>query len=95
MEKPVELTIQWTDYMKYRAMIRKYNLEKVEKILRYSTERYFDSETRMSIVIGKHGKQLVMIPYEKSGHIITPVTVHAISRQQIKFRQNTGRFENE
>lgn len=81
--------------MKYRAAMRKYDLKKLEKILRHSTERYFDSETRRSIVVGKHGKQIVMIPYEKIGYIITPVTVHAISRQQINFRKNTGRLENE
>lgn len=48
------------------------------------------------VVVGKHDKILVMIPYDvaedKNGELITPVTVHATSRQQIRFRINSGMF---
>jgi hypothetical protein len=48
------------------------------------------------VVVGKHNKMLVMIPYDKTegetGELITPVTIHATSRQQIKFRLISGRF---
>jgi hypothetical protein len=46
-------------------------------------------------VVGRHDRQLVMIPYEVSGDTITPVTVHAITRQQIRFRLRAGRFTHE
>jgi hypothetical protein len=46
--------------------------------------------------IGRHNDILVMIPYEETENqdekLIMPVTVHATSRQQIKFRLNSGRF---
>ncbi len=42
--------------------------------------------------MGKHRKTLVIIPYEDYNDRIEPITIHAISRQQIKFRLKTGRF---
>jgi len=33
-----------------------------------------------------------MIVYEENDTAITPITIHATNRQQIKFRINTGRF---
>ena len=87
--------INWTDYLRYRAKIRGLDLKKLEHIIRHSSERYFDTETRRHVAVGRHGDQLVIIPYETEREIITPVTVHAITRQQIRFRLNTGRFTNE
>jgi uncharacterized protein YuzE len=65
-------------------------LAKLERIIRYSSERYFDTETGRAVVVGRHNKQLVMIPYEVDNDTITPVTVHATCRQQIRFRLRTG-----
>jgi hypothetical protein len=87
--------IHWTDYLKYRAALRGFDLEKLEAIVRYSTERYFDTETERHVVVGRHNLQLVIIPYEVNSENITPVTVHPISRQQVKFRLNTRRFIHE
>jgi hypothetical protein len=64
----------------------------LEKIVRQSTERYFDNETKRIVFVGRHGKQLVMIPCDSEGEQITPVTIHATTRQQIRFRLRTGRF---
>lgn len=64
--------------------------------MRFSEERYFDTVTQRMVAIGRHDKLLVMIPYDKAenevGELITPVTIHATSRQQIKFRLISGRF---
>jgi hypothetical protein len=87
--------IEWTEYLKHRAAIRGFDLEKLEHIIRHSSERYFDTKTGRHVAVGKHDEQLVMIPYEVEREIITPVTVHATTRQQIRFRLNTGRFTNE
>jgi len=87
--------IEWTEYLKHRAATRGFDLEKLEQIIRHSSERYFDTETGRHVAVGKHDEQLVMIPYEVEREIITPVTVHATTRQQIRFRLNTGRFTNE
>jgi hypothetical protein len=87
--------IQWTDYLKYRAALRGFDLTKLENIIRQSDERYFDTETERTVVVGRHYKQLVIIPYELKGDLITPVTVHAITRQLIRFRLRTGRFTHE
>ncbi len=92
MDKLEKTTILWTDYIKYRAELRRFDLDKIEEIMRYSDERYFDVVTRRSIVIGRHGHRTVMIPYEKSQNTVTPVTIHTIAIQQIKFRLKTGRF---
>ncbi len=92
MGNPEESVIVWTDYMKYRAELRGFQLSKVEDILRHSGERYFDSTTQRLIAAGKHDDRLVIIPYEKQGNEITPVTIHATTRQQINFRLKTGRF---
>ena len=85
-------TIIWTEYLKYRATIRQFDLAKIEHIIRHSSERHLDTETRRSVVVGRHDEQLVMIPYDVDNDTITPVTIHAITRQQIQFRLNTGRF---
>jgi hypothetical protein len=85
-------TIVWSDYIKYRAKLRRFSLEKIEEILRYSSERYFDNRTHRMVVVGKHDNRLVIIPYDKDDDTIVPVTIHTIARQQIRFRLRSGRF---
>jgi hypothetical protein len=51
-----------------------------------------DIETGRTVVIGKHDNRLVIVPYESNGDLVIPVTVHATTRQQIRFRLKTGRF---
>lgn len=87
--------IIWTEYIKYRASLRGFDLNEVEKILRFSDERYFDTVTGRNVVVGKHGRLLVLIPYEEGGDDVTPVTIHATTRQQINFRLKNGRFSHE
>jgi len=36
LEKLEKSTIVWTDYIKYRAKLRGFDLEKIEEIVRYS-----------------------------------------------------------
>jgi len=85
--------IIWTDYLKYRVKLRGFTLEIIEDIIRYSNERYFDSSTDRWIVVGKDSNILVMIPHEISDDSsITPITIHATTRQQINYRIKSGRF---
>jgi hypothetical protein len=93
VEKTPEII--WSDYLKYRAALRGFDLLTLEQIIRHSSERYLDTETGRSVVVGRHHRQLVMIPYEIAEEAIVPVTVHAIKRQQIRFRLRTGRFTHE
>ena len=86
--------IQWTNYMLYRIAVRGFKKDKIEHIIRSSTEHYFDTETRRLVLVGKHDNQLVIIPYDKAGQNITPVTIHAITKQQIRFRKLSRRFED-
>lgn len=90
-----EATIVWTEYMKYRLDLRGYDLATVEHILRYSSERYTDTATGRVVAVGRHENRLVMIPYDREGETLTPVTIHATSRQQIKSRLKSGRLKNE
>ena len=87
--------IVWTEYIRYRLTLRGYNILTIEEILRYSPERYIDTVTNRMIVIGKHKKLLVMIPYEVKDDILTPITIHTTSRQQINSRIKSGRLDNE
>ena len=83
MENPEQILIVWSDYIKYRIDLRGFDHKKVETILRYSDERYFDNVTQRRIVIGSHDRLLVMIPYEiEEGNIIS-VTIHVTTRQQL------------
>jgi len=43
--------IIWTAYLKYRAALRGFDLGKLEDIIRYSPERYFDTETGRHVVV--------------------------------------------
>ena len=90
-----EATIQWTEYMMYRVRLRGFDVAKVEQIMRYSSERYLDTATNRLVVVGRHDERLVMVLYERVGDTLTPVTIHATSRQQINFRVKSGRFRNE
>ena len=90
-----EAAIVWTEYMRYRLALRGYDLATVEHILRYSSERYVDTVTGRVVVIGRHEKVLVMVPYQQKGGTLTPVTIHATSRQQIDSRLRSGRLKNE
>lgn len=94
-DKVPPMIIVWTDYLKYRASTREFDLSKLEQILRRSTERYLDTGTGSLLVIGRHENQIVVIAYEADGEEVTPITVHATSRQQVLFRVRTGRFTYE
>jgi hypothetical protein len=93
--KKSKVQVVWTDYMQFRAKHRGYQLNKIEEIVRYSAERYFDTVTHRQQVVGKHDKRLVVIAMDREGDKVTPVTVHAITRQQIIFRLRSGRFIHE
>ncbi|MFK0730526.1 MAG: hypothetical protein ACFKPT_25595 [Gloeotrichia echinulata GP01] len=84
--------IIWTSYLRYRSAQRGFDLDLIENILRNSSERYYDVETDRAIAVGKHDEQLVLIPYEQSENTMTPITIHATTRQQIRFRLKTGRL---
>ncbi|MBI3245749.1 MAG: hypothetical protein HYZ50_04485 [Deltaproteobacteria bacterium] len=82
----------WTDYLKHRARLRGFDLVIIEQIVRFSEERYFDTTTQRMVAIGRHGSLLVLVAYEQEGETLTPITLHATTRQQITFRLRTGRF---
>jgi hypothetical protein len=87
--------IEWTEYMQHRAALRGFDLARIEEVVRYSTERYLDNATDRLVAVGKHAHQLIMVPYEKEGDVICPVTVHATTRTQIGARIKAGRFTHE
>lgn len=47
-ESHIQIQLAWTDYMKYRARLRGFDLAKIEHIVRYSGERYVDTVTGLS-----------------------------------------------
>ena len=78
--------------MRHRAEVRSFDLQIVEQLLDGSEERYFDTATGRMIAVGKHGSHLVAVPFEQEDDRVTPVTIHATTRQQINFRLKTGRY---
>jgi hypothetical protein len=81
--------------LKYRAKLRGFDLTKLERIIEDSDERYYDTISGRSVVVGRHGRTLVLILYECTDTATTPITVHATTRQQIDFRLKKGRFIHE
>ena len=90
-----ESTIKWTEYMLYRSRLRGFDLAEVERVLRHSTERYVDTVTGSLVAVGRSGTQLIMVPYVCEGKVLTPITVHTTSRQQINVRVRSERFKHE
>jgi len=84
--------VVWTEYLRYRAQLRGFELATIEQIALFSEERYFDNITQRRVAVGRHGRQLVVIPYDEEGEAVLPVTIHATTRQQIHVRLQTGRF---
>ena len=93
MEQAPEIV--WSAYMKFRATQRGYDLTKIEEIVRYSGEQYYGTVTHRVVVVGRHHNRLVIIPIEREGNLILPVTIHAVTRQQISLRLRSGRFIHE
>jgi hypothetical protein len=89
---PADAQIIWTAYLHHRAQVRGFDLAVIEQIVRFSSERYFDTDTQRMVAIGRHGTGLVLVPYDQGQQTITPVTVHATTRQQITFRLRQGRL---
>ena len=87
--------ILFREYMDYRTRQRGFDKGRIEEILRYSSERYYDRESGRKVAVGLDRAALIAIPYEETVASIIPITVHATSRQQIRFRLNTGRFTYE
>lgn len=88
----ISRTIVWTEYMRYRAGLRGFDLARIEDIVRHSPEQYIDTVTGRRVAVGRHDRLLVVVPYEMSESTITPITIHASTRQQINFRIRTGRY---
>jgi hypothetical protein len=44
------------------------------------------------VAVGRHDSRVVLIPYDQDSDVMTPVTIHSTTRQQIQFRLRTGRF---
>ena len=82
----------WTEYLQHRARSRSIDLEVIEHILRFSDERYFDTETRRMVAVGRHGNGLVMVPYQQDNDTVIAITVHATTREQVSLRLRSGRF---
>jgi len=93
--KGERMHILWTDYMRYRAALRGFDLAVVEHIVRYSAERYLDHVTGSHVAVGSQGKMQLMIAYEAEAHVITPITAHVTTRAQINARLKSGRFTHE
>ncbi len=90
------MQIIWTEYFKYRAALREFDLGRIEEILMYSNERYYDTSTDRLVVVGHDGNIMIIIPYEQTEPgIITTITAHATNRQQINFRIKSGGFKYE
>ena len=89
------MDVVWTEYLKYRATLRGFDLDGVEQVVKSSRERYMDTATNRHVVVGRCGKTLVLVPYEATENVLTPITIHATTRQQIEFRINAGRFVHE
>lgn len=65
------MDVAWTEYLKYRAALRGFDLKTVEQILKSSKERYVDVATNRHVVVGRCGGTLVLIPYEvREGELI-------------------------
>jgi hypothetical protein len=90
-----ESEIRWTDYMRHRAELRGFDVAKLEHVLRHSAERYVDTSTGRLVVVGRHGNLLVMMPYEREANVMRPITVHVTTRQQVRFRLKSGRYQDE
>lgn len=82
----------WTEYLRHRARVRGFDLAVIEQIVRFSSERYFDTDTRRMVAIGRHGRWLVLVPYDQDEQTLTPVTIHATTRQQLTLRLRRGRL---
>ncbi len=89
------MDVVWTEYLKHRAVLRGFDLDRIEQIVKSSSERYMDTATDRRIAVGRCGKTVVLIPYEASGDRVTPITVHTITRRQIALRVKVGRFVHE
>lgn len=86
--------IIWTDYLRYRARLRGFDLDEVERIVRFSSEKYHDRGTGRMVAVGRHHDSLVIIPFEIADEDITPITIHRSTRQQVNSRLRAGRYEN-
>jgi len=89
------IRIVWTDYFLYRATERKLDLSQIEKILRYSSERYVDTDTGSRIAIGSVENHIILVAYDLIEDGYEVITSHATNRQQITFRLNSGRYKHE
>ena len=75
-----------------KASLRGFDLFRIENIIIHPSEQYYDVFTGRDIAVGHYDSKLVLIPYESDEDVITPVTIHVTTRQQINVRIKTGRF---
>ena len=49
------MDVVWTEYLKYRAALRGFDLDRIEQIVKSSSERYMDTATDRRIAVGRCG----------------------------------------
>jgi hypothetical protein len=89
-------TIHYTEYMLDRMEFRHVPQRVVEGILLTAIERYFDIETGRFIAVQRvryHGSyKRLAVAYEEKGGEITAVTVHTVTKRQIRARIQRQRW---
>lgn len=68
-------------------------LETIAAVGRFASERYFGTNHSRLVGVGRFGRLLLLVPYEEDDQSITPVTVHTITRQQMTWQLQEGRFQ--
>lgn len=89
--------IRYTDYFKDRLRLRSIPADIPEKVLRNPQERYQDQRTGREIAVKKvkitrTQARLFMIAYEEYSDHMLAITIHGISKRQIRWRLKTGRW---
>ncbi len=93
------MEIKYSNHLRFRMRVRQIPLRMPERIYRESTQRYYNHHSLRRIAIldvsYKLRRTLMMIAYDQYPDYVEILTIHTITKKQIRNRLRSGRWTHE
>jgi hypothetical protein len=93
------VNVKYSNHLEFKIRVRKIPANLPERIYRESTERYYNhySFRHIAIMMVQYGRRrtLMMVAYDEFPDSVELITIHPITKKQIRDRIQIGRWTYE
>jgi len=93
------MDIRYSQHLKFKMRVRQISENMPKRIYHESKKRFYNHQTFRRIAIMEisyhRHRTLMMIAYDQYSDYVDIITIHPITKEQIRQRQRTGRWTYE